>query len=96
MTDPTDVTVPTTGLPAALAEWTDFDVAAFALGRALGVFAAADSFQRVKGVFWNSTPLGNALHETLCALVAGGILEEKAGDDGIHRWSRTQPARRNA
>jgi len=50
----------------------------------------------VKGMFWSSSPLGNALHETLCALVAGGILEEKAGDDGIYRWSRTQPARRDA
>lgn len=87
------MTEPTASLPAALADWTDFDVAAFELGRALGIFTEADSFSRVKGVFWSNSPLGIALYETLRVLVAGGILEEKPDDDGIFRWSQTQPGR---
>ncbi len=88
------MTEPTASLPATLADWTDFDVAAFELGRALGVFTAADSFQSVKGMFWSNSPLGTALHETLRVLVAGGILEDKPDDDTIFRWNQTQPGRR--
>jgi hypothetical protein len=88
------MTEPTASFPTALADWTDFDTAAFELGRALGVFTEADSFQSVKGVFWSSSPLGTALDDTLRALVAGGILEDKPDDDTIYRWNQTQPGRR--
>ena len=94
--DHIQVTEPPAGLPAALAEWTDFDVAAFELGRALGIFTAEDSFASVKGALWSNSPLGVALYETLRVLVAGGILEDKPEDDTIFRWSTTQPGRRPA
>lgn len=81
-------------LPAALGEWTDFDVAMFELGRALGVFAPSEDFGEVKGVFWGDNALGRALYDTLRALVSGGIVEEKPDDPEIYRWCAVQPSRR--
>jgi hypothetical protein len=90
------VTESTTGFPDELRDWSDFDVAGFALGRALGIFGATDSLRKVKHVFWGDSPLGDALYGTLRALVEGGILEEDPDDAGVFRWSRAQPPRRSA
>jgi len=81
-------------LPEALGEWTDVDVAMFELGRALGVFAPSESFNRVKGVFWGDNALGQALYDTLRALVSGGIVEENRDDSQMYRWNAVQPSRR--
>lgn len=71
-----------------LREWTDFDVAMFALGRAVGFFPAAggfDVFQEFKYVFWSNNVLGSALGRALDALVAEGLLESDPPHS--YRWA---------
>ncbi|MFJ8441359.1 hypothetical protein [Kitasatospora griseola] len=71
-----------------LDDWTDWDGAAFELGRVLGIFAQPVTFPQVKRVFWTDSPLGNALHEMLLQLVAAGVLERRdEPDDEQFRWS---------
>ena len=72
-------------LSEALADWTDWDGAAFELGRALGLFEG-QTFQGAKGVFWSDNPLGNGLHDGLQALVAAGVLEHRDEPDDQYRW----------
>jgi len=78
------------GLSADLADWTDWDVAQFALGRALGLFAGRP-FLKVKSVFWTDNPLGNALYDMLQALVRAGILEHRDAPDDQFRWRADAP-----
>lgn len=61
-----------------LEEWTDFDVASFALGRYLGIFPEAGGlaeFQKVKGVFWSNDDLGETLTDILGVMVERQLLE---------------------
>jgi hypothetical protein len=74
-----------------LEEWTDFDVAGFALGRHLGVFPAGggEEFRKVKGVFWSDNELGDALYDALGAMVALGnleFLEHSLVSYPMYRW----------
>lgn len=70
-----------------LADWTDWDGAAFTLGRSLGIFSETETFTQVKWVFWTNNPLGNALHEMLVQLTAAGVLERRDEPDDIQfRW----------
>ena len=69
-----------------LEDWTDWDGAAYALGRALGVFEE-DEFTRVKHVFWTDNDLGNGLRDTLMALTRAGLLERRDADDEQFRWA---------
>lgn len=62
---------------------TDFDVAAFALGRALGLFPQDDpeAFLGLKHVVWSRHPVGEALHRMLRELAAAGVLDcTRSGD----------------
>ena len=68
-----------------LAGWTDWDDAAFELGRTLGLFAER-SFRDVKYVFWSSNALGDGLHDALLALVAAGVLDRRDEPDEQFRW----------
>ncbi|MFJ8113919.1 hypothetical protein [Streptomyces sp. NPDC096132] len=74
-------------LSERLAEWMDWDGAAFLVGSCLGIFAESESFTRVKAVFWTDNPLGNALHEVLLQLVAAGVLERREEPDEQFRWA---------
>ncbi|MEV7419397.1 hypothetical protein [Streptomyces sp. NPDC089919] len=75
-------------LSESLADWTDWDVAAFVVGRSLGVFEeSVTSFSEVKWVFWTNNPLGNALHEVLLQLVAAGVLKRRDEPDEQFLWS---------
>lgn len=74
----------------ALADWTDWDVAAFELGHALGVFEDR-TFLDVKHVFWTSNSLGGGLHTSLHALVAAGVLEHRDEGDDQYRWAVPPP-----
>lgn len=74
-------------LSEGLADWTDWDAAAFAVGRSLGIFGESETFAQVKGVFWTDNPLGNALHEVLLQLAAAGVLEQREEPDEQFRWS---------
>ncbi|MFJ4336590.1 hypothetical protein [Streptomyces sp. NPDC088915] len=74
------------GLSEGLAEWNDWDGAAFEVGRSLGIFSEAEKFTQVKRVFWTDNPLGNALHEVLLQLAAAGVLERREEPDEQFRW----------
>ncbi|MET9607374.1 hypothetical protein ABZZ17_20240 [Streptomyces sp. NPDC006512] len=75
-------------LSGGMAGWTDWDGAAFVVGRSLGIFDESVTFTQVKGVFWTDKPLGNALHEVLLQLVAAGVLERREEpEDEQFRWS---------
>jgi|GEM_PF-4075074 len=79
------------GLSTALAEWTDWDGAAFALGRAIRLYERTADYQYVKGDFWTDNSRGNGLHAALNALAEGGILERRDEPDIQFRWT-TEPA----
>ena len=68
-----------------LAEWTDWDFAAFLVGLNLDVLSgnfATDS----KAVFWTKNSLGDGLHDVLLALVRAGVLERREEPDEQFRW----------
>lgn len=75
-------------LSEGLADWTDWDGAAFLVGCSLGIFGDSETFTKVKWVFWTDNPLGNALHEVLLQLVGAGVLERREEPDEQFRWSR--------
>lgn len=66
---------------AQLDDWTDWDAAAFQLGRALGIFAEAESWFRVKHLFWSAGEPGTALHDVLVRLADAGLLERRDEPD---------------
>ena len=68
-----------------MAEWEDWDGAAYLLGRALGIFEN-QAFLAVKGVFWTDNDLGNGLHDALLSLVRAGVLERRDELDEQFRW----------
>ncbi|MFE2283964.1 hypothetical protein ACFXDJ_07315 [Streptomyces sp. NPDC059443] len=74
-------------LSEGMAEWTDWDGAAFLVGHSLGIFSESQTFTQVKGVFWTDNPLGNALHEVLLQLAAAGVLGRREEPDEQFRWS---------
>ncbi|MEV4001668.1 hypothetical protein [Actinomadura sp. NPDC049753] len=74
-------------LSERLADWLDWDGAAFLVGSCLGIFDESESFARVKAVFWTDNPLGSALHEVLLQLVAAGVLERREEPDEQFRWA---------
>jgi hypothetical protein len=71
-----------------LAEWTDSDVAAYLLGRSLGLFQNQNFQTDTKHVFWTNNPLGNGLHDALLALVRAGVLERRDEPDEQFRWQQ--------
>ncbi|HET6283825.1 MAG TPA: hypothetical protein VFH73_22920 [Polyangia bacterium] len=56
-------------------EWTEFDVAALALGRALGVFATGTTLTDAKAVLWTNGAVGNTLYGMLERMAWLGHLE---------------------
>lgn len=76
-------------LNIALANWEDWDVAAFALGRAIGLYELPTDFQRKKHVFWTENAVGGGLHEALNRLAEAGILERRDEPDTQFRWKGT-------
>ncbi|MCX5335948.1 hypothetical protein [Streptomyces sp. NBC_00140] len=73
-------------LSESMAGWTDWDGAAFMVGRSLGIFGRSETFTQVKWVFWTDNPVGNALHEVLLQLVAAGVLERREEPAEQFRW----------
>lgn len=64
-----------------LADWADWDAAAYRLGRSLGLFKGHDFQTDAKHVFWTDSPLGNGLHDALLALVRAEVLERRDEPD---------------
>ena len=80
---PDEVLLP---LKERLADWQDYDVAGFFLGKALGVIPAEDSWWRSKGIFWAADEVGIQLVDILKLLVDFGFLEQR-DDYAQYRWA---------
>lgn len=78
------------GLSTTLADWTDWDGAAFALGRAIRLYERSADYEFVKGDFWTDNARGIGLHAALNALVEGGVLERRDEPDIQYRWAVDQ------
>lgn len=68
-----------------LIDWTDWDMAGFSLGKALGIFEA-DAWLSSKHIFWTNNALGSGLRDALDALVTAGITERREEPDVQYRW----------
>jgi hypothetical protein len=68
-----------------LANWTDWDIAAWRLGIALGVYPSDTAFTWVKSAFYGPTPTppADALLQLLDRLVEVGLLQESENE---YRW----------
>ncbi len=76
--------------PALLADWTDWDVSALALGKALGCFAPDAELHEHKHCFWTHNELGEGLFEVLDALVKVGVLESRSEPDLQFKCARAK------
>ena len=74
---------------AAIQEWSDVDLAQYALAVALGMIAPERSpfATKAKHLFWTNNPLGNALHEFLETLARLGVIERRGEPDLQYRWN---------
>jgi hypothetical protein len=72
-------------LASVLWDWTDWDGAAYELGRAIGLFADV-AFIDAKHVFWTDNDLGNGLHQALLALAKARVLDRREIPDEQFRW----------
>ncbi|RAG84157.1 hypothetical protein DN069_18555 [Streptacidiphilus pinicola] len=73
-------------LAESLSDWTDYDIAMFEFGRALGIFPEGTTFGSVRGMFFMETPLSSALGEAMDALVKIGVLAYREAE---YRWVGT-------
>lgn len=77
-------------LKCSLPDWTDWDVAGYFAGVALGLIDPECSpFPTdAKHVFWTDHPIGNLLHDLLEQLSSLGVLKRREEPDVQYRWSR--------
>lgn len=74
-------------LKDVLADWRDYDEAAFRLGVFLGVFPRDQKFSLVRHMFWvEGYPLGDMLVDLLERMVQAGVLL-KDEDDVRYKWN---------
>ncbi|MFJ9727750.1 hypothetical protein ACIRP3_33845 [Streptomyces sp. NPDC101209] len=74
-----------------LADWQDYDVAAFRLGVFLGVFPPDQKFSGVKRMFWmDGYPLGDMLVDFLDRMAQTGVLL-KDEEDERYKWNPEPP-----
>ncbi|NUP39710.1 MAG: hypothetical protein HOY76_22525 [Streptomyces sp.] len=74
-------------LKEILADWLDYDVAAYRLGVFLGVFPRDQKFSSVKRMFWiDGYPLGDMLLAILDRMAQAGVLL-KNEEDVQYRWN---------
>ncbi len=87
---PDDVLLP---LRERLRDWTDWDIAAFYLGRALGIVPPDYSFGSTKGMVYGSLPgePGRHLILLLNLLADIGVLDMRDGYSEF-RWAEQPPA----
>jgi hypothetical protein len=69
-----------------LADWTDWDLAGYALGRACGLFRGEDFSRDAKGTFWTDNDTGAGLHDALLGLAKAGVLDRREEPDEQFRW----------
>ncbi|WP_406214087.1 hypothetical protein [Streptomyces canus] len=74
-------------LKDVLADWRDYDDAAFRLGIFLGVFPPDQRFNLVKKMFWvDGYPLGDMLVDILDRMAQAGVLL-KDEEDVRYKWN---------
>ena len=74
-------------LKEKLADWTEWDGAAFGLAVSLGLMeGGVDSWLKNKAVFWSNNPVGEALGRFLQELVKADVLEYREEPDQQYRW----------
>lgn len=79
-------------LKVRLADWKDWDAAAYELGVVLGLWMDRgaplweDPWHGLKYIFWTDNPLGLALHNMLIELVKAGVLEMQE-ENCSFRWN---------
>ena len=75
-------------LKEGLADWTDWDIAAYRLANALGLISEDVPFAtKSKHVFWTNNSIGNGLAEILDQFVALGVIERREEPDWQYRWN---------
>lgn len=74
-------------LRANLADWTDFDFAAYHGATALGVAPKSEhAWGGKKWMFWSDNPMGRGLYEVLEMLTKCGVLEYDE-EEVRYRWN---------
>ena len=74
-------------LRSTLGDRTDWDFAAFRLGKAIGLYEREDQWLGAKGTMWTDNDVGTALHDALLALAQAGVLERRESPDEQFRWT---------
>jgi hypothetical protein len=74
-------------LRESLADWMDWDGAAFNLAVCVGLMNDATFQTRSKHVFWSQNETGELLFRMLDQLVAAGVLETRTEPDRQYRWN---------
>lgn len=78
-------------LQQRLLDWTDIDLAAYELGAHMGLWREfgskpnSDPWNGVKWVMWSNNPVGNALYETIHAMIDQQVLDATEDKDQV-RW----------
>ncbi|MEU3556168.1 hypothetical protein [Streptomyces fragilis] len=73
-------------LSRTMADWVDWDQAAYLLGVSLGALSPDVPFSESKSLFWTEGPVSRGLHAALLALVEAGLIESR-DDDEQFRWA---------
>lgn len=74
-------------LRIALKDWTDVDLAQYAVATSIGLMPEGNFSRRGKSVFWTNNPIGDMLHNFLERMVQAGILEKRDEPDFQYRWN---------
>ena len=74
-------------LREALADWSDWDGAGYALGMCLGLMPPEPRWGCAKHAFWLNHEIGNMLYAMLDQLVTAGMLEKRDEPDIQYRWN---------
>jgi hypothetical protein len=74
------------GLRETLRDWTDWDLAAFRLGRAIGLYEREDDWWRSKAALWTDNQTGAALHDALVVFAEGSVIQTRSEPDEQFRW----------
>lgn len=69
----------------AMKDWDDFDIAAFSLGRSIGLFEFGETMTHIKHIFWSNNPIGNVLNKMLEEMVKTGFLLKN--DRFQYKWN---------
>lgn len=76
-------------LQNSLKDWTDIDIAAYHLGRSLGVFGEDVDFATgAKGTLWTENSISRSLYDILSDLKTLDVLEFREEPDFQYRWKQ--------